>query len=100
MSLSGPRRLSPGSVIIIADNHDVEDVARDVAAEERIGAPHRLHLRLATRSVRRSGHKGIFVVAAGQVLQTSADQDGFCAIPRQGTVNGAPEERGIAQKPD
>src|SRR5205809_4368340 len=30
----------PGSVVIIADNHYVEDVAGDVAAEERIGAPH------------------------------------------------------------
>src|SRR5271165_3364188 len=64
-----------GSVVVIPDNHDVEDVAGDVAAEERIGAPHCLHVRLATRGVHRGRHKGIFIMAARQVLQTTADQD-------------------------
>src|SRR5215469_1941977 len=50
---------SPGSVVIILDDHDVEDVASDVATKERIGASHRLHLRLATRSVEWARHKGI-----------------------------------------
>src|SRR6202022_4252339 len=53
-----------GSIVIIPDNHDVEDVAGDVAAEERIGAPHCLHVRLATRSVQRGRDKGIFIMAA------------------------------------
>src|SRR5271163_4276975 len=56
------------SVVIIPDNHDVEDVAGDVAAQERIGAPYCLHVRLATRGVRRGRHKGIFIMAARQVL--------------------------------
>src|SRR6516164_7584339 len=30
---------SSGSVVIIPDNHDIEDVAHNVAAEERIGTP-------------------------------------------------------------
>src|SRR5215469_6299808 len=30
---------SSGSVVIVADNHDVEDVAGDIAAQEGIGAP-------------------------------------------------------------
>src|SRR5271169_5444023 len=53
-----------GSVVIIPDNHDVEDVAGDVAAKERVGAAYRLHVRLATRGVRRGRHKGIFIMAA------------------------------------
>src|SRR5215831_9805431 len=33
---------SAGSVVVIPDRDDVEDVAGDVAAEKRVGAPHRL----------------------------------------------------------
>src|SRR5215472_11731900 len=40
-----------GSIVIIADDHDIEDVAGDVVAQERVGAPHRLYLRLAPRGV-------------------------------------------------
>src|SRR5215469_12731755 len=66
---------SSGSVVIIPDDHDIEDVARDVPAEKRIGAPDGLHVRLAARSVERGRHIGIFVMAARQVLQPAADQD-------------------------
>src|SRR5262245_53729805 len=38
LGLSFVYRVS-GSVVIIPANHDVEDVADDVAAEKRIGAP-------------------------------------------------------------
>src|ERR1700737_2645692 len=65
---------SSGSVVIIPDNYNVEDVAGDVAAEERIGAPYSLHGRLATRGVQRGWHKGIFIMPARQGLQTAADQ--------------------------
>src|SRR5215470_1995738 len=66
---------SANSVVIISDHDDVEDVARDVAAQKGIGAPYRLHARLATCGVRRGRHKGVFVMAAWQVLQPAADQD-------------------------
>jgi hypothetical protein len=36
------------SVVIVADDHDVEDVAGDIAAQVRIRAPYTLHVRLAT----------------------------------------------------
>src|SRR6516225_4959979 len=63
------------SVVIIADDDDVEDVAGDIAAKERIGAADGLHTRLATGSVRRRRHKGILIMTARQVLQTAADQN-------------------------
>src|ERR1700757_1084418 len=44
---------SSGSVVVIPDNHDVEDVADNVAAEKRIGAPDCLDVRLATCCVQR-----------------------------------------------
>src|SRR6516162_10689142 len=37
---------SSDAVVIIPDHDDIEDVAGDVAAEERIGTPHCLHVRL------------------------------------------------------
>src|SRR6516225_1156136 len=45
------------SVVIITDNHDVEDVAGDIAAQEGVGAADGLHIRLATRGVGRRRHK-------------------------------------------
>src|ERR1700752_3642216 len=63
------------SVVIIPDNYNVEDVAGDVAAEERIGAPYCLHVRLATRDIWGRRHKGILIMAARQVLETAADQE-------------------------
>src|ERR1700719_1670068 len=45
------------SVVIVADDHDIEDIAGDIAAEVRIGASHTLHVRLATRGVQRGWHK-------------------------------------------
>ena len=48
---------SHSSVVIISDDYNVEDIAGDVAAQERIGAPHCLHVRLATRGVQRAGIK-------------------------------------------
>jgi len=45
------------SVVIVADDHDVEDIASDIAAQVRIGASHTLYGRLATRGVERGGHK-------------------------------------------
>src|SRR6516225_1210906 len=66
---------SPGSIVIIANDDNVEDVAGDVAAKERIGAPHCLHFRLATRGVQRGRHKGIFVMAARQMFQPAADHN-------------------------
>ena len=59
----------------ITDNHDVEDVAGDIAAQEGVGAADGLHIRLATGGVRRRRHKGIFIMAAWQVLQRAADQN-------------------------
>src|SRR5215831_6202679 len=40
------------SIVIIPDDYDVEDVAGDIAAQKGIGAPHRLHTRLATGRIR------------------------------------------------
>jgi hypothetical protein len=40
-----------------------------------------LHVRLAIRGIRRGRHKGIFIMAARQVLQTAPDQD-FAVLPR------------------
>ena len=45
------------SVVIVADDHDVEDIASDIAAQVRIGASHTLYGRLAPRGVERGGHK-------------------------------------------
>src|ERR1700719_368404 len=72
---------SSGSVVIIADNHDVEDIAGDIAAKKRIGAPDCLHTRLTTVGVERGRHKGVFIMAAWQMLQTATDQDP-AALPR------------------
>src|SRR6516164_7230341 len=66
---------SSRSIVIIPDDHDVENVAGDVPAKVRVSAPYRLHIRLATRHVRWGQHKGIFIMAARQVLQTAADHD-------------------------
>src|SRR5215470_570004 len=63
------------AVVIIADDDNVEDVAQDIAAEKRIGAADRRHLRLAAGGIERRRHKGILVMAARQMLQTAADQD-------------------------
>src|SRR6516162_3059518 len=63
---------SSRSIVIIPDDHDVENVAGDVTAKIRIGAAYRLHIRLATRRVQRGRHKGILIMAARQVLQTAA----------------------------
>src|SRR6516225_9038977 len=41
------------SVVIIPDHHDIADVAGNVAPQVGIGAPHRLHVGLAARGVRR-----------------------------------------------
>src|ERR1700730_17631768 len=43
------------SVVIVADDHDVEDIASDIAAQVRIGASYTLYGRLATRGVERAG---------------------------------------------
>src|SRR6202043_1147507 len=39
------------SVVIVADNDDVEDVAGDVAAQVGISASHTLYVRLSARAV-------------------------------------------------
>ena len=56
------------SIVVIADYDNVEDIAEDIAAEEGIGAAHRLHLRLATGGLQWSRHKRVFVMAARQVF--------------------------------
>src|SRR6516165_509227 len=66
---------SSGSVVIIADNDDVEDIAGDIAAQEGVGAADCLHIRFATGGVERRRHKGVFIMAAEQVLQAAADQN-------------------------
>src|SRR5215469_14200111 len=64
-----------GAVVIISDDDDIEEVAQDIAAQKRIGAADRLHLRLVSSGVERGRHKGILVMAARQMLQTAADQE-------------------------
>src|SRR5215467_5148345 len=63
------------SVVIVPDDHDVEDVAGDISAQEGIGAADRLHVGFSARPVRQGRHEEIFKVAARQVLQAAADQD-------------------------
>jgi hypothetical protein len=54
---------------------NVEDVAEDIAAQKGIGAAHGLHLRFTTGGIQWGRHKRIFVMAARQVFQTTADYD-------------------------
>src|SRR5215831_17775061 len=72
-----------GAIVIIADDDNVEDVAQDIAAQKRIGAADRLHLRLAAGGIERRRHKGILVMAARQMLQTAANKE---AAPLAGFV--------------
>ena len=69
------------AIVIVPDNHDVEDVAGDVTAQVGVCTPHRLHLRLGACRVRRRRHKGILIIAAREVLQTATDPD-RPALPR------------------
>src|SRR5689334_11490383 len=45
------------SVVIVANDDDIEDIAGDVAAQVRIGAPDTLYIRLATRGIQRGRHE-------------------------------------------